>query len=187
VKRYVTPWSTKIDCIIVVAVMLIPSACNLPIWTYGEVPFVPTPPAVVNRMLELAEIKRGDIVYDVGSGDGRIVIAAAKNYGVKAVGIEIDGELVDKARSRAQTEGVAGLTEFREQDALEADISAATVVTMYMLPEFNYKLRPKLEALKPGTRVVCHDFGVEGWTPVHSETIADRTILHTHTIYLYRR
>jgi cyclopropane fatty-acyl-phospholipid synthase-like methyltransferase len=170
------------------ALMLILSACSsLPIYTSGEVPFVPTPAAVVNRMLELAQVKPGDVVYDVGSGDGRIVIAAAKNYGVKAVGIEIDGELVDKARSRAQTEGVAGLAEFREQDALEADISAATVVTIYMLPEFNHKLRPKLEALKPGARVVCHDFGVEGWIPDRSEKIADGTILHTHTIYLYRR
>lgn len=172
----------------VATLILITSACsNFPIYTAGEVPFVPTPPAVVNRMLELAAVKPGDIVYDVGSGDGRIVIAAAKNYGVKAVGIEIDGDLVDKARSRAQSEGVAELAEFREQDAFEADISAATVVTIYMLPEFNYKLRPKLEALKPGTRVVCHDFGVEGWIPDHSEKIADRTILHTHTIYLYRR
>src|ERR1051326_1417523 len=146
------------------------SACSyLPSYTTGEVPFVPTPPEVVNRMLDLADIKPGDIVYDVGSGDGRIVIAAAKKYGVKAVGIEIDGDLVDKARSRAKAEGVAGLAEFREQDAFEADISAATVVTIYMLPEFNAKLRSKLEALKPGTRVVCHDFGVKGWIPEHSE------------------
>jgi ubiquinone/menaquinone biosynthesis C-methylase UbiE len=169
------------------ALLAILSACNLPIWTAGEVPFVPTPPEVVSRMLELADIKPGDVVYDIGSGDGRIVIAAAKKYGVKAVGIEIDGELVDKARSRAANEGVAELAEFREQDALAADISEATVVTMYMLPEFNYKLRPKLEALRPGTRVVCHDFGVEGWTPDHVEKRSDKTVLHTHTIYLYRR
>jgi ubiquinone/menaquinone biosynthesis C-methylase UbiE len=178
----------KIVYVLCAALIFLAAACaDFPIYTTGEVPFVPTPPAVVNRMLELAEVKPGDIVYDVGSGDGRIVIAAAKNYGVKAVGIEIDGDLVDKARSRAQAEGVAGLAEFREQDAFEADISAATVVTIYMLPEFNTKLRPKLEALKPGTRVVCHDFGVSGWIPEHSEKIADRTFLHTHTIYLYRR
>jgi len=171
-----------------VLLMFLFSACSsLPIWTAGEVPFVPTPPQVVNRMLELAEIKPGDVVYDVGSGDGRIVIAAAKKYGVRAVGIEIDGDLVDKARSRARSEGVADLAEFREQDALAADISEATVVTIYMLPEFNYKLRPKLEALKPGTRVVCHDFGVEGWTPTSTEKFPDRTVLHTHTIYFYKR
>lgn len=163
------------------------SSCNLPIWTAGEVPFVPTPPEVVNRMLELADVKPGDVLYDIGSGDGRIVIAAAKRYGLKAVGIEIDGELVDKARSRAQNEGVAELAEFREQDAFAADISEATVVTLYMLPEFNYKLRPKLEALKAGARVVCHDFPIEGWTPDHVEKRPDGTVLHTHTIYLYRR
>jgi len=164
------------------------TACSyLPSYTAGEVPFVPTPPEVVSRMLELAAIKPGDVVYDVGSGDGRIVIAAAKKYGVRAVGIEIDGDLVDKARSRARTEGVAELAEFREQDALAADISEATVVTIYMLPEFNYKLKPKLEALKPGARVVCHDFPVEGWTPDHVEKSPDRTVLHTHTIYFYKR
>src|ERR1043165_6971075 len=104
------------------------SACScLPSYTTGEVPFVPTPPEVVNRMLDLADIKPGDVVYDVGSGDGRILIAAAKKYGVRAVGIEIDGDLIDKARSRARSEGVADLAEFREQDALTADISEATV------------------------------------------------------------
>src|SRR5215470_6402327 len=155
---------------ITLAELMLASACSyLPSYTAGEVPFVPTPPEVVSRMLELAAIKPGDVVYDVGSGDGRIVIAAAKKYGVRAVGIEIDGDLVDKARSRARTEGVAELAEFREQDALAADISEATVVTIYMLPEFNYKLKPKLEALKPGARVVCHDFPVEGWTPDHVE------------------
>ena len=169
------------------ALMLIFAACGLPIWTAGEVPFVPTPPEVVNRMLELAEVKSGDVVYDIGSGDGRIVIAAAKRYGVKAVGIEIDGDLVDKARRRAYAENVSDLAEFREQDAFAADISVATVVTIYMLPEFNAKLRPKLQALKPGARVVCHDFGVEGWTPDHVEKSPDKTLLHTHTIYLYRR
>jgi cyclopropane fatty-acyl-phospholipid synthase-like methyltransferase len=168
-------------------ISLVLCACTLPTYTAGEVPFVPTPPEVVNRMLELADVKPGDVVYDVGSGDGRIVIAAAKKYGVRAVGIEIDGDLIDKARSRARSEGVADLAEFREQDALAADISEATVVTIYMLPEFNYKLKPKLDALKPGTRVVCHDFGVEGWQPTRTEKFPDKTILHTHTIIFYKR
>jgi cyclopropane fatty-acyl-phospholipid synthase-like methyltransferase len=171
-----------------VLLMFLLSACSyLPTYTAGEVPFVPTPPEVVNRMLEIADVKPGDVVYDVGSGDGRIVIAAAKKYGVRAVGIEIDGDLIDKARSRARSEGVADLAEFREQDALAADISEATVVTIYMLPEFNYKLKPKLDALKPGTRVVCHDFGVEGWDPTRTEKFPDKTILHTHTIIFYKR
>ncbi len=167
--------------------LIFPACSYLPSYTAGEVPFVPTPPEVVNRMLELAEIEPGDVVYDVGSGDGRIVIAAAKKYRVRAVGIEIDGDLIDKARSRARSEGVADLAEFREQDAFAADISDATVVTIYMLPEFNAKLRPKLEALKPGARVVCHDFGIDGWVPTSSEKFPDRTFLHTHTIYFYKR
>src|SRR3954468_18949770 len=99
----------KIHYSIFAALVATLAACGLPVWTAGEVPFVPTPPAVVDRMLELAELKPGDVVYDVGSGDARIVIAAAKKYGVKAVGIEIDGDLVDKARRSARSEGVADL------------------------------------------------------------------------------
>jgi SAM-dependent methyltransferase len=162
------------------------TGCGLPIWTAGEVPFVPTPPEVVDRMLELAEVKSGDVLYDVGSGDGRIVIQAAKNYGIRAVGIEIDGDLVEKARARARAEGVAHLTEFREEDAFAADISEATVVTLYMLPEFNFKLKPKLSKLKPGARVVSHDFGIEGWPPDRVEKMPDKNLLHTHTIYFWR-
>jgi SAM-dependent methyltransferase len=159
---------------------------GLPVWTAGEVPFVPTPPEVVDRMLELAEMKAGDVLYDVGSGDGRIVIRAAKKYGTRGVGIEIDGELVDRARSQAKIEAVDHLVEFREQDALTADISEATVVTLYMLPEFNAKLRPKLEKLKPGARIVSHDFGIEGWPPAKAEKAGGGTLYHTHTIYLWK-
>lgn len=165
------------------------SACSLldlPVWTAGEVPFIPTPIEVVDRMLELAEVKTGDVLYDVGSGDGRIVIRAAKKYGIRAVGIEIDGELVDRARSRAREEGVGERVEFREQDAFTADISEASVVTLYMLPEFNFKLRPKLQKLQAGARVVSHDFGIEGWAPAKVEKIADKSLAHTHTVYLWK-
>ena len=162
------------------------AGCGLPIWTAGEVPFVPTPPEVVDRMLELAEVKSGDVLYDVGSGDGRIVIRAAKKYGIRAVGIEIDGDLVEKARDRARVEGVADLVEFREQDAFAADISEATVVTLYMLPEFNFKLKPQLAKLRPGARVVSHDFGIEGWPPARVEKMPDKSLAHTHTIYFWR-
>jgi predicted RNA methylase len=99
-----------------------------------EIPYVPTPIAVIDRMLELAEVKKGDVVYDLGSGDGRIVIRAAKKYGVRAVGIEMDSLLLDKARNAAKAAGVSHLVEFRSEDALKADISPATVVTLYMLP-----------------------------------------------------
>ncbi|HEX9443207.1 MAG TPA: class I SAM-dependent methyltransferase [Candidatus Binatia bacterium] len=159
---------------------------DLPLWTAGEVPFVPTPPEVVDRMLELAEVKSGDVLYDVGSGDGRIVVRAAKKYGIRAVGIEIDGDLVEKARDRARVEGVAHLAEFREADAFAADISEASIVTLYMLPEFNFKLKPQLARLKPGARVVSHDFGIEGWPPAGVEKVADKNLGHLHTLYLWK-
>lgn len=156
------------------------------VWTSGEVPFVPTPPEVVDRMLELAEVKKGDVIYDLGSGDGRIIIRAAKKYGVRGVGIEIDPDLVKRSRDNAWIEKVEHLVEFREQDALTVDLSKATVVTLYMLPEFNLKLRPILwKQLKPGSRVVSHDFTIEGWTPVGVEKMRG-DILHDHTIYLWK-
>ena len=159
---------------------------GLPLYTYGEVPFVPTPPEVIDRMLELAEVKTGDVLYDLGSGDGRIVIRAAKKYGVKGVGIEIDSDLVQRSRARAKQEGVDHLAEFLEQDALTVDVSPASVVTLYMLPEFNAKLRPGLERqLRPGSRVVSHDFPIRGWMPIKVETMAGGWY-HTHTIYLWK-
>jgi len=174
-------WNYNLALILMV---LLP-ACSLPIWTAGEVPYVPTPPNVVNRMLELAHIKSGDVLYDLGSGDGRIVIEAAKQYGIKGVGIEIDVDLVQKARDNAFHEKVDDLVEFRAQDALTVDVSEATVVTLYMLPEFNAKLRPIFDKeLKPGTRVVSHDFEIKGWVPDKVEGIKGN-LLHDHVIYFY--
>src|ERR1700675_1539454 len=109
-------------------------------------------------MLELAEVKQGDVVYDLGSGDGRIVIRAAKKYGVRAVGIEMDSWLVATARAKAKEEGVDHLVEFRVEDAAKADLSNATVITLYMLPWFNEMMKPKFKAqLKPGSRIVSND------------------------------
>ncbi len=165
---------------------LLAGCSGLPVYTSGEVPFVPTPPEVIDRMLELAEVKKGDVVYDIGSGDGRILIRAAKKYGARGVGIEIDPDLVERSRTKAKDEGVDNLVEFHQQDALTVDVSPATVVTLYMLPDFNAKLRPILErGLKPGARVVAHDFGIEGWTPVKTEKV-NGTWHHTHTILLWR-
>jgi len=158
---------------------------SIPVWTDGEVPFVPTTPEVIDRMLELARVKPGDIVYDIGSGDGAIIIRAAKKYGVRGVGIEIDRELVLKARNNAFREKVEHLVEFRAQDAFTADISPATIVTLYMLPEFNAKFRPILERqLKPGSRVVSHDYPIEGWVPDKVEVVKG-TLLHNHTVLLF--
>lgn len=132
----------------------------------SDVPYVPTPSAVVDKMLELAEVDRNDVVYDLGSGDGRIVIRAAQKYGARGVGIEIDLELVRKARRNAREAGVSDLVEFRQADLFETDLSEATAVTLYLLPSVNLKLRPKLfEELEPGTPVVSHDFDMGKWTP----------------------
>ncbi|HEX9142754.1 MAG TPA: methyltransferase domain-containing protein [Candidatus Binatia bacterium] len=170
---------------IFILLLLTTNGCSIPVWTYGEVPFVPTPPEVIDRMLEMAQVKSGDIIYDLGSGDGRIIIQAAKRYGVRGVGIEIDEDLVRKARDNAFREKVDHLVEFRAQDALTADVSEATVVTLYMLPEFNAKLRPILDRqLKPGSRVVSHDFAIEGWVPDRVERL-EGNFLHDHTILLF--
>jgi SAM-dependent methyltransferase len=169
-----------------VLVILIAIGCSpVAVWTDGEVPFVPTPPEVVDRMLEMAQVKSGDVIYDLGSGDGRIVIQAAKRYGVKGVGIEIDAQLVQRAKNNAFKEKVEHLVEFRLQDALTVDISPATVVTLYMLPEFNAKLRPIFEKqLKPGSRVVSHDFEIQGWVPDKVERIKG-DVFHEHTVLLF--
>ena len=157
-----------------------------------EIPFVPTPMEVVDRMLELAEVKKGDVVYDLGSGDGRIVIRAAKKYGVRAVGIEMDRLLLDKARKDAKTAGVSHLVEFRAEDAMKTDLSKATVVTLYMLPWFNEAMKPILQKnLKPGARIVAHDFGIEGWEPEMTVKLPEPEkktggLVHYHTLYLWR-
>lgn len=131
-----------------------------------DVPFVESPQFVVDKMLELANVTRDDVVYDLGSGDGRIPITAAKKYGARAVGIEIKPDLVEKARANAEEAGVSNLVEFRQGDLFEADLSEATVVTLYLLPSVNMKLRPTLfRELEPGDRVVSHDFDMEHWRP----------------------
>jgi SAM-dependent methyltransferase len=166
--------------------LLVGNGCSsLPIWTAGEVPFVPSPPDVIDRMLEMARVKSSDVIYDIGSGDGRIIIEAAKKYGVKGVGIEIDPDLVKKAQDNAFREKVDHLVEFRAQDAFAADVSPASVVTVYMLPEFNAKLRPMLEKqLRPGSRVVSHDFEIRGWAPDRIERVKGG-FMHDHTIFLF--
>jgi cyclopropane fatty-acyl-phospholipid synthase-like methyltransferase len=154
-------------------------------WTDGEVPFVRSAPEVIDRMLELARVQPSDVVYDIGSGDGAILIRAAKRYGARGVGVEIDQDLVLKARNNAFRERVDHLVEFRAQDAFTVDISPASIVTLYMLPEFNAKLRPILDRqLKSGSRVVSHDFPIEGWVPDRIERVKGDW-LHEHTVMLF--
>jgi ribosomal protein L11 methylase PrmA len=131
-----------------------------------DVIFVPTPHEVVDDMLRLANVRKGDVLYDLGSGDGRIAIAAAKKYGIKAVGIDIDPERIREASENARKAGVTNLVEFRQEDLFKADFREATVVTLYLLPDLNVKLRPRLwEELKPGTRIVSHQFDMGTWKP----------------------
>lgn len=136
-----------------------------------DVPFVVTPDHVTRAMLELAGVKAGDFVIDLGSGDGRIVIVAARHYGARGLGVEIVPDLVETSRDNARRAGVAERVEFRVQDLFETDLSAATVVTMYLLPEVNLKLRPRLQALRPGTRIVSHDWDMGDWKPDRVVTI----------------
>lgn len=167
--------------------LMLASGCgsSVAVWTAGEVPFVRSVPEVIDKMLEMARVNTGDLVYDIGSGDGAIIIRAAKKYGVRGVGIEIDEDLVLRARSNAFQEKVEHLVEFRAQDAFTVDVSPATVVTLYMLPEFNAKLRPILDRqLKPGTRVVSHDYPIEGWVPDRVEDVKG-TFVHDHKVMLF--
>jgi SAM-dependent methyltransferase len=138
-----------------------------------DVIYVPTPQPVVEAMLELAQVKRGDVVYDLGSGDGRIVIAAAKNYGASGVGVEIDRALVKQARENAAAAGVSDRVHFVTQDLFTADLSKATVVTLYLLQSINERLRPKLvRELKPGARIVSHVFNMgPEWPPEKTITV----------------
>jgi SAM-dependent methyltransferase len=138
-------------------------------------PFAATPQEVVDRMLQLADVKKTDVVYDLGSGDGRLVITAAKRYGARGVGIDIDPALITQSRANARKEGVEALVEFRQQDALTVDLSPASVVTLYLLSGANLKLRPTLQKqLKPGSRVVSHQFGMGDWVPTRTETVTDQ-------------
>ena len=131
-----------------------------------DVVYVPTPQEVVDEMLELAQVTKDDVVYDLGSGDGRIPITAAQRYGTRGIGIDINPERIDEANENALQAGVTDRVTFLQQDLFTSDISEATVVTLYLLPQLNLKLRPQLfEQLKPGTRVVSHDFNMGDWEP----------------------
>jgi SAM-dependent methyltransferase len=139
-----------------------------------DVPYVPTTEAAVKAMLKLAEVKRTDIVYDLGCGDGRIVIAAAKEYGAHGVGIDINPERVQEAKENAAKAGVGNLVRFEENDLFDADIHEATVVTLFLLNSVNVRLRPKLlKDLKPGTRIVSNTFGMGDWKPDKELIVGD--------------
>ena len=143
-----------------------------------DVPFVPTPPEVVERMLDLAKVGKNDVVYDLGCGDGRIVITAAKERGARGVGIDLNPQRIAEAKENAQSAGVTDRVRFMVGDLFTADFSKASVVTLYLLPDVNRALRPQLwKQLKAGTRVVSHDFDMgEEWPPEKTERVAGKTV-----------
>ncbi len=136
-----------------------------------DVIFVPTPQEVVDKMLELAAVKKGDVVYDLGCGDGRIVVTAAKKYGCKAVGIDIDPRRVEESLDNVKKNDVGDLVTIRQGDIFKADLSPASVVTVYLLPGLNLKLVPQLNKMKPGSRLVSHNYDIEGYKPKKTEQV----------------
>lgn len=147
-----------------------------------DVNYIPTPQHVVDDMLRLVDLRKEDVLYDLGSGDGRIPITAAARYGIRAIGIDIDPVRIDEAEANARERGVERLVSFRQEDLFQADFSDATVVTLYLFPDLNLKLRPRLLAtLKPGTRIVSHRFDMGDWPAEKTLTIGD-TVVYFWTV-----
>jgi SAM-dependent methyltransferase len=152
--------------------------------------YVPTPQNVVDKMLEVGKVQKGDVLYDLGCGDGRIVITAAKKFGVKGIGFDVDPQRIKESNENAKKAGVENLVTFEKRDIFTVDLSPASVVTLYLLPELNVRLIPQLEKLKPGSRIVSHDFDMEGvqwekwWTVMAKDhrTPKDRE----HYVYLWK-
>jgi precorrin-6B methylase 2 len=149
-----------------------------------DVIYVPTPQEVVDQMLELADIQQGDVLYDLGCGDGRIVVTAAKKYGVKAVGFDIDPKRIREANENVQKNGVGDKVTIKQADIFQADLREANVVTLYLLPSLNVRLMPQLAQLKPGSRIVSHSFDMRGAKPTKVEHVKTR-LGSERTIYLW--
>jgi len=174
----------------VIIAIVVCAAIHTPVDSQESIPYVPSTMPVVAKMLELASVNKDDLVYDMGCGDGRILIMAAKKYGARGVGIDLDPVRIAEAKENAAKEGVSHLVEFRAEDGTTTDISKATVVTLYMFKWFNNAIRPKLQKLRPGSRVVAHDFDIDDWKPtstvyLDSEKNGHEGIERPHTLYLW--
>jgi len=154
----------------------------------SQIIYVPTPQNVVDKMLQMARVTKDDVVYDLGCGDGRVVITAARKYGAQGVGVDIDPVRIKESLANVQKEKVDQLVDIRQGDALKvSDLSRATVVVTYMLPEFMAKLKPiLLRHLKPGTRIVAHDYPLPGWEAEETASVLASTRPHAHSLYLWR-
>jgi SAM-dependent methyltransferase len=196
-RRLTLPAGTLVLALLLSVVSTVAQQPLKPLEKEPEVPYMPTHEKVVAEMLKVAKVGKDDILYDLGSGDGRIVITAAKEFGARGVGVDIDPDLVREARENAVKAGVADKVKFLQQDLFETDIREATVVTLYLLPEINRRLRPKLLSdLKPGTRVVSHNHDMGDWKPdktlrvrVPHEYVISKTLNmrmpHQHKIYYW--
>lgn len=149
-----------------------------------DVPYVPTPKAVVEKMLEMAKVKKTDVVYDLGCGDGRIVCMAAKKFGCKAIGFDIDPDRIKESNANVKSYKVDKLVQIKNENIFKVDLSKASVITMYLLPEVNVKMVPQLKKLKAGSRIVSHDFDIEGYKPDQTVKMKDKEGVE-HTIYLF--
>jgi tRNA G37 N-methylase Trm5 len=177
--------------VIAVVVSVMPALARLDAVTASQAPaqkpldviYVPTPAEVVRQMLVTAKVGRGDVVFDLGSGDGRIPITAVKEFGAaRGVGIELDPQRIREARANAAAAGVGDRVVFLEQDLFESELSEATVVAMYLLPQINVRLQPKLRSLKPGTRIVSHNYDMgPAWKPAKS-FVVDNSLVHFWTV-----
>jgi len=161
---------------VVCAALAVPAVAQFPAppATNSLAPYVPTPQDVVDRMLSLANVSASDVVYDLGCGDGRIVVTAAKKFGARGVGVDFDPDRIKESEANAKAAGVEQLVTFKLQDALTVDVSPATVVTLYLLSSSNAKLRPILtRQLRPGARIVSHAFSMGDWTPEKTDVFTD--------------
>lgn len=167
-------WVSPLRVAVVLALMTAASAVDAS--RQPDAPFFPTPQEVVDKMLEMAEIRDGDFLIDLGSGDGRIPITAAARYGIRAKGVEIDPSLIMLSNEEAKRARVADKVVFKQQDLFETDLSQATVITLFLLPSMNERLLPTLLELKPGTRIVAYTFGVGNWKPDRAELVDGRWV-----------
>ena len=161
-RRLILPTTVALMLLVTVAGAQSPKTDKKPL----DVPYVPTHESLVDEMLSMARVSGNDVLYDLGSGDGRIVITAAQKFGTRGVGYDLDPERVSEARQNARRAGVTDRVRFEQQDIFTAKFTDATVVTMYLLPDVNMRLRPKLLELKPGTRIVSHNYDLGDWQPV---------------------
>ena len=159
--------------------------CSRLVAQTADVVYVATPHDVVAKMLEMAKVTKDDVVYDLGCGDGRIVVTAAKKYGCKAVGYDIEAKRIKESLRNVKKAGVEKLVSIERKDIFTLDLRPASVVTLYLLPKMNVKLIPQLEKLKPGSRIVCHDFDIEGVTPDKVVRLRSKEDNVDHTIYLF--